>query len=75
MIPGDVKAWTDDQSDKRQPRGFEPLPPGLMGTRCPRCGSGKLSGAIITETADEADPNVICLECGYWYMSQTRKVG
>ena len=33
---------------------------------CPKCGSKNLTGAIITETADEQDPNILCLDCGYW---------
>ena len=66
-----MRAWTDDKSDKRQPRGYEPLPKGLVGKKCPKCGSPNLTGAIISETADEADPNVLCMDCGYWYLSLT----
>lgn len=69
MITKQVEAWSDDRSDTRQPRGYVPLPRGVIGTKCPKCGSENLSGAIITETANETDPNIICLDCGYWYMS------
>ena len=41
---------------------------------CPRCGSERISGAIIVDhnfakvvpSADGTDPNVVCLDCGFW---------
>ncbi|HEY8364873.1 MAG TPA: hypothetical protein VIK84_04805 [Haloplasmataceae bacterium] len=42
------------------------LPIGLKDSLCPKCGSKELTGAIITETADEFDPNILCKNCGYW---------
>ncbi len=45
------------------------LPLGYRGGthKCPKCGSRNLSGVIITGTADAADPNIICLDCYYWW--------
>ena len=51
-----------------------PLPVGWTLKTCPQCG-GRLSGAIVLTTdgvrlvqsADEADPNIVCLNCGYWF--------
>lgn len=59
--------WTDDPNDTRTLRGHAPLPIGLKGQKCPKCGSHELTGAIITETADEYDPNILCCNCGYWW--------
>ncbi len=62
--------WTDPRpdgsADIRTPRGYVPLPVGVLGAACPRCGSPSLIGALITENADESDPNLLCLDCGYW---------
>lgn len=41
-----------------------PLPAGWAGQPCPDCG-GKLTGALISPTADEADPDVYCPNCGF----------
>lgn len=41
------------------------LPEGYKKRSCPKCGSPNLSGALITETADERDPNIICTQCGH----------
>lgn len=51
-----------------------PLPVGWTLKTCSKCG-GRLSGAIVLTTdgvrlvqsADEADPNIVCLNCGYWF--------
>ncbi len=61
------KIWTDDPIDNRQLRSFVSLPIGLHGARCPKCKSRNLIGAIITKTADEADPNIFCYDCMYWW--------
>jgi len=61
------KLWSHNPKDNRQLHGFVPLPIGLQGTRCPKCESENLIGAIITETADEADPNILCKNCSYWW--------
>lgn len=42
-----------------------PLPAGCKDERCPDCG-GKLTGALISPTADEADPDIFCPACGYY---------
>ena len=62
------KIWTDNENDEREVnfRGTVPLPAGLRGSKCPKCGSYNLKGAIISKTADEQDPNILCLDCGYW---------
>ncbi len=59
--------WTDDTTDKREFRGYAPLPKGMKDVRCPKCSSNNLSGVLISETADEADPNILCKNCGYWW--------
>jgi len=69
MITKNVEAWSDDRSDTRQPRGYVPLPKSMIGTKCQKCGSENLSGVIITERANKADPNIICIASGYWYRS------
>lgn len=61
------KLWTDDKDKKYTLRGTVPVPVGLKNCRCPKCNSMNISGALITETADEQDPNIICLDCGYWW--------
>lgn len=62
--------WTDPRSDgsvdNRPSRGSAPVPLGLSGSVCGHCGSSSLIGALITETADERDPNLLCLNCHYW---------
>lgn len=59
--------WTDNKEDKRISRGLYSLPVGYKDAKCPKCKGGKIAGAFITETADEQDPNILCLECGYWF--------
>lgn len=61
-----MRFWTDDENDARLPRGYAPLPIGLVNSSCSKCGSTKLTGALFTDTADEADPNILCNKCGYW---------
>jgi hypothetical protein len=63
--------WTDPRpdglEDLRPSRALVPLPKGLIGSSCTNCRSrGSLTGALITDTADERDPNLLCLDCGYW---------
>lgn len=60
-------AWTENKNDKRQQRSICSLPIGYKDATCPKCGSKNLTGAIITETADEQDPNILCKDCGYWF--------
>lgn len=59
--------WTNDPKDKRALRARVPLPIGLGERHCPNCGSYQLTGAIVTDTADELDPDVLCSNCGYWW--------
>lgn len=66
MIKEDLRIWTDDLDDKRKLRGFVPLPKGLKNAKCVKCDGSNLTGAIITETADEDDPNILCIDCKYW---------
>lgn len=62
------KMWTEGrENEKRTLQGLTCLPIGLQEAICPKCGSMKLSGALITPTADEQDPNIICCDCGYWW--------
>jgi len=61
------KLWTDNNySGDTTIRGFAPLPVGLRNSKCPKCQSENIRGVIIMPTADEQDPNIICLDCGYW---------
>lgn len=41
-----------------------PLPMGYMVSGCPYCGCEHLSGALVSEYADEQDPDVVCVKCG-----------
>jgi len=66
MEKKNLKIWTDEENDTRLVKRFVNLPQGLKGSKCSKCGSSNLTGAIITETADEYDPNIVCLDCGYW---------
>ena len=62
--------WTDPRpdgmADHRRCRDYTELPVGAIGSSCLRCGSHELIGALITDTADTSDPNLLCLACGYW---------
>lgn len=60
------KIWTDYESEYTEVKTTCSLPSGLVDTVCPKCGSANIVGAIITEDADESDPNILCLDCGYW---------
>ena len=42
-----------------------PLPIGYKYTACPKCGSLHLIGALLTDNADELDPDILCKDCGY----------
>ena len=62
------KMWTEHEGCEKQVlRGLTGLPVGLQEAKCPKCGSVKIRGALITSTADEQDPNIICCDCGYWW--------
>ena len=61
------KLWTDNNyKGDTKIRGLAPLPVGLRGSKCKKCGSEDISGALIMPTADNSDPNILCLDCGYW---------
>jgi len=75
------KIW-NDSGDDFVLGSYAPLPfgyrskddPTVSNRNCPKCGSDKLIGAIILrpdgkqaiEGSDEADPNILCTNCGYW---------
>jgi len=60
--------WTDNNyNGDTTVRGLVPLPIGLKDSQCPKCQSKNISGVIIMPTADEQDPNIICLDCEYWW--------
>ena len=62
------RLWSDnDYIGDTTLRGVVPLPVGLRNSQCPKCHSKNIRGAIIMPTADEQDPNIICLDCGYWW--------
>jgi hypothetical protein len=42
-----------------------PLPAGYKAQACPWCGGDKLMGVLIGPTADEVDPDIICLTCDF----------
>lgn len=42
------------------------LPVGWQGRPCPNCRSGNLRGALISPSADEQDPDVLCTACGLY---------
>ncbi|HEY8364871.1 MAG TPA: hypothetical protein VIK84_04795 [Haloplasmataceae bacterium] len=54
------------KTNKRLYKRLCDLPSGLKNACCPKCNSKNLTGAIITEFADEFDPNILCRDCGYW---------
>jgi hypothetical protein len=56
-----------DSPDILQLHPLAPLPVGWRDRPCPKCGGHSLSGALITESADDFDPNLICLRCGHWW--------
>lgn len=68
------RIWTDYGSDFRVGR-LTRVPVGLKNHPCSKCGKPTLSGAIICtsdgrpviESADDDDPNILCLNCGYWF--------
>lgn len=62
------KLWTDNHySGDTSINGFAPLPIGLRNSKCPKCQSSNIRGVLIMPSADEQDPNIICLDCGYWW--------
>ena len=62
------KLWTEcNYRGDKTIRGIVPVPIGLRNTKCPKCASVNIRGAIIMPTADEQDPNILCLDCGYWW--------
>lgn len=62
------RLWTDNNyiGDKTI-RGIVPVPVGHVNGKCPKCNSKNIRGVIIMPTADEQDPNLLCLDCGYWW--------
>jgi len=66
MEKKNIKIWTDLENDDRVVKRYVDLPKGMKEAKCIKCGGSNLIGAIITETADEQDPNIVCLDCGFW---------
>lgn len=63
-----VELWTEcNYNGVQKVREFVEIPIGLRDSICPKCHSRNLCGAVITETADSQDPNILCLDCGYWW--------
>lgn len=61
------KLWTDEKNTSSNTiRGIVPLPEGYKSSSCSKCGSYNIKGILLTPTSDEADPNIVCLDCGYW---------
>ena len=62
------KIWTDgNHKGAAAIRGMVSVPIGLKDHKCPKCQSENISGVLIMPTADEQDPNIICIDCGYWW--------
>ena len=40
------------------------LPQGYKFSVCPTCGSTHLIGVMVTPSADEQDPDIMCKNCG-----------
>ena len=60
--------WTDNINHKEvNLRGIVPLPVGYGNMKCPKCNSSNIKGAIILPSADEQDPNIVCIDCQYWW--------
>ena len=55
-----INNLTKDKVCKR----YVPLPIGYKYTACPKCGGTHLTGALLTEFADEQDPDILCKDCG-----------
>jgi hypothetical protein len=71
LVICELVIWTDPRPDGSADaslcRGRTQLPLGAIGMPCPKCGTDEpLVGALISQTADEKDPNILCLVCGYW---------
>ncbi len=62
------KIWTDNNySGDCTIRGIVHLPIGYINGKCKKCSSKNIKGVLIMPTADEQDPNLVCLDCGYWW--------
>jgi len=55
-----------DVNGHMEDRGVASLPVGWRERPCPKCGSVCLVGALISDSADMFDPNVLCTLCGYF---------
>lgn len=49
------------------PKNYEKCTPPPEHKRCHFCGSAHVTGALIDATSDEADPNILCEDCGNWW--------
>jgi len=69
------RIWNDDSESNFKVGRLTRVPVGFKNRPCLKCGKASLSGAIICtpdgtpviESADDDDPNILCLSCGYWF--------
>ena len=67
------KIW-NEYSEQYKIKSLTQLPVGYRNRNCPKCNSRNIIGAIIcyndntkvTRSTDDYDPNILCLDCGYW---------
>jgi DNA-directed RNA polymerase subunit M/transcription elongation factor TFIIS len=62
----ELNIWSDREDQPYFVRALVPPPKSHLKC-CPKCNSRNISGALIMKSADESDPNLVCLNCGYWW--------
>jgi len=71
-----VQIWNDEEpTGGFNAREVTTLPRGIENIHCPKCRGGTVTGALVTrsdgelaiESSDGQDPNLLCLECGFWW--------
>jgi hypothetical protein len=76
------RVW-NDTSDAYELERLVDLPIGYEGRTCPRCNSSTITGALVRTAdhqpaipgADDSDPLILCLTCGYFDDSFRSPVG
>lgn len=63
MLPLSPDIWTDKPTNSPTPRDLTPIPPGKQKTSSPKCAGTNVTVALLTETADEADPSLLRSDC------------